>query len=187
MYQVFLGNLPLPVAPAKINTVVNGRNETIELLNGQEINIIKPKGLTTISFEFMIPHQIYPFVSLAGSIVNTALGNKAGRASFDALEVTIKKYLDYLKTGETLTDDVSFESSTQVKKGEPFQFIVVDSGRGGMIVKSNIKVTLEDYEIIEDAEAYGLDTMVSVNLKQYVHYSTKVLGNDGKIVKTRGK
>lgn len=185
MYQVFLGYLALPVTPSKINTVINGRNETIELLNGQEVNIIKPKGLTTISFEFMIPHQNYPFVSLAGGIVGGALGNN--RASFDVLEVTIKKYLDYLKTGETLVDDLSFESNGSVKKGEPFQFIVVDSGRGGMTVKTNLKVTLEDYEIMEDAEAYGLDTMVSVTLKQYIHYSTKILGNDGKIVKARGK
>lgn len=205
MYQVFLGYLPLPIAPSKINTVVNGKNETIELLNGQEVNIIKPTGLTEVSFEFLIPHQGYPFASFAGQLANL-VGKKGGRLAYDAMEIALKQYLEYLKSGQSsliegatgaVTNlasgnfsgalDSVVGAEKRVTKGEPFQFIVVDVGRGGMTVKSNLKVTLENYEIIEDADAYGLDTLVSVTLKEYVAYSTKILGNDGKITKTRGK
>lgn len=183
--------MQLPIAPSKINTVINGRNQTIELLNGQEINVIKPKGLTEVSFEFMIPSQGYPFASLTGQLANV-VGNSTGRVAYDAMEIAIKQYLEYLKTGGTSIGDAinaitNTESNGKITKGEPFQFIVIDIGRGGMTVKGNLKVTLESYEIIEDADSYGLDTMVSVTLKQYVPYSTKILGSDGKITKTRGK
>lgn len=198
MYQVFLGYLPLPIAPSKINTVVNGKNETIELLNGQEVNIIKPTGLTEISFEFLIPHQGYPFATFAGQLANL-VGKQGGRMAYEAMGVALKQYLQYLQSGqssvvEAVTNVADIVASGELKanerkvtKGEPFQFIVVDVSPNSMMVKSNIKVTLESYEIIEDAEAHGLDTLVSVTLKQYVPYSTKILNNNGKITKTRGK
>ena len=198
MYQVFLGHLPLPIAPSKINTVVNGRNETIELLNGQEVNIIKPTGLTEISFEFIIPHQGYPFATFSGQLANL-VGKQGGRMAYEAMGVALKQYLEYLKSGQSSVVEVGKNvadivasgelkaNERRITKGEPFQFIVVDVSSNNVMVKNNIKVTLENYEIIEDAEAHGLDTLVSVTLKQYVPYSTKILGNNGKITKTRGK
>ena len=205
MYQVFLGYLPLPIAPSRINTVVNGKNETIELLNGQEVNIIKPTGLTEISFEFLIPHQGYPFATFAGQLANL-VGKQGGRMAYEAMGVALKQYLEYLKSGQSsvvegvtgaVTNlasgnfsgalDSVMGTEKRVTKGEPFQFIVVDVSGNSVMVKNNLKVTLENYEIIEDADAYGLDTLVSVTLKEYVPYSTKILGNDGKITKTRGK
>lgn len=198
MYQVFLGYLQLPIAPSKINTAVNGKNETIELLNGQEVNIIKPTGLTEISFEFLIPHQGYPFATFAGQLANL-VGKQGGRMAYESMAVAMKQYLQYLKSGQSSVLEVAnnvadiiasgeFKANEKrVTKGEPFQFIVVDVSGNSVMVKSNLKVTLENYEIIEDADAYGLDTLVSVTLKEYVPYSTKILGNDGKITKTRGK
>jgi nucleoid-associated protein YgaU len=40
---------------------------------------------------------------------------------------------------------------------------------------TNLTVTLEDYEIIEDAANNGFDVMVDIKLKQYRPYATKVL------------
>lgn len=56
---------------------------------------------------------------------------------------------------------------------EPFQFIVVRTlPNGKVLFSTNIKVSMEDYTIIEDSQN-GLDLMVNISLKQYREYGTK--------------
>ena len=52
----------LPIAPSDLTISVNGRNETIDLMNEGEVNLLKSPGLTEISFTALIP-QVgkYPF------------------------------------------------------------------------------------------------------------------------------
>lgn len=58
---------------------------------------------------------------------------------------------------------------------DPFQFIVCRmSPRYEFLFDTNLKVGLEDYDIIEDA-GNGLDLLVSVRLKQFKPHVTKVL------------
>ena len=57
---------------------------------------------------------------------------------------------------------------------KPFQFIVIRKLQNRKrLFNTNIKVTLEDYQITEDAKS-GFDAMVSVKLKQYRAYGTKI-------------
>lgn len=57
---------------------------------------------------------------------------------------------------------------------KPTQFILVRrSPDGKSLFDTNIKVSIEDYSITEDAKN-GLDVSVDVNLKQWRNYSTKV-------------
>ena len=66
-----------------------------------------------------------------------------------------------------------FERLKTSKK--PFQFIVVRMKPNGRILFStNLKVTLEDYTIVEDA-GQGLDLTVKINLKQWRDYRTKLV------------
>jgi LysM repeat protein len=59
---------------------------------------------------------------------------------------------------------------TEQKK---FQFIVSRVSPGGQLLfDTNMKVSLEDYTITEDAKE-GLDLMLSIKLKQYVDFGTK--------------
>lgn len=60
-YQVYLGDLLLPVAPSKIKMKVNGKNKTLELISGQEVNVLNPAGLTEIDFDVLLPAVWYPF------------------------------------------------------------------------------------------------------------------------------
>lgn len=60
-YFVYMKDVILPVTPAKIEYKINGRNETMSLINGGEVNQIKSPRLTEISFECMIPQVQYPF------------------------------------------------------------------------------------------------------------------------------
>lgn len=58
---------------------------------------------------------------------------------------------------------------------KPFQLIVSRmKPNGELLFDTNMKVSLEDYPIEEDAEN-GFDIVVSLNLKQYREYGTKVL------------
>ena len=56
---------------------------------------------------------------------------------------------------------------------KPFRFIVSRvSPSGDKLYDTNIKVSLEDYTVSEDATD-GFDVTVSINLKQYIDYATK--------------
>ncbi|WP_447497452.1 LysM peptidoglycan-binding domain-containing protein [Clostridioides difficile] len=57
---------------------------------------------------------------------------------------------------------------------KPFQFIVSREMGGKVLFNTNIKVSLEEYAISEDADN-GSDTKVAIKLKQYRDYSTKKL------------
>ena len=61
MYKFMLNGVQLPVAPEKFSMKANGKNETMELVSGGEINFIRSPGLTEFSFEFLIPAVKYPF------------------------------------------------------------------------------------------------------------------------------
>lgn len=64
---------------------------------------------------------------------------------------------------------------------KPFQFIIVRL-RPNLIPMfySNMKVTLEDWKVIEDAKE-GFDLKIQISLKQYRHYGTKIVKlKDGK-------
>lgn len=65
-YSFFLADgdkkVQFPVAPSDLTISVSGRNETIDLLNEGQVNLLKSPGLTEIQFTAMIP-QVgkYPF------------------------------------------------------------------------------------------------------------------------------
>lgn len=66
-----------------------------------------------------------------------------------------------------------FEKLKTQKK--PFQFIVSRMSPGGkFLFSTNLTVSLEEYNVNEDA-SQGLDLVVSITLKQYNNYSTKVM------------
>nr|UWI48814.1 LysM peptidoglycan-binding domain-containing protein [Clostridioides difficile] len=57
---------------------------------------------------------------------------------------------------------------------KPFQFIISRELCGKVLFNTNRKVSLEEYNIVEDAEN-GSDVKVAIKLKQYKDYSTKKL------------
>lgn len=165
MYQVFLGYVPLPLPPSKMTTTVGSRNTTVDLIDGREVSILKNPSLKEIAFDFLLPHQQYPFATLAGDVqgaLSTFL--PTGNLVNNAITTAILTYLEYLKTSK-----------------EPFYFVVARLGEAGNglgqsalntvhLYDSCVKVSLEDYSIEEDADAHGLDVLVSVKLKQYEDY-----------------
>lgn len=144
MYYMFMGTMQIPIPPPTMRTKIKNRNKTIDLINKGEINVIKATGLTELSFKFMLPNADYPF--------NQAILSSGAKASY---------YLNQLETMKQSQDS--------------FQFICVRMTDGGdLLSMDNIKVTLEDYTIDEDANE-GYDFWVSVKLKQYREWGSKKL------------
>ena len=61
MYKFYIHNLLLPIAPESFQLRYKTGNKTINLLNGEEINIPTHPGLSEISFKCLIPRRRYPF------------------------------------------------------------------------------------------------------------------------------
>lgn len=141
-YYFFMGKKMLPVAPGKLSVRINNNNKTINLINDGEVNLLKNAALTEIAFEVLLPNNEYPF------------------ANYNSFSIDLAE--SYLSDFKTL----------KLSK-EPFQFIVARmTNDWTFLFDTNITVSLEDYEIIEDANN-GTDVMASVRLKQYKQYGTK--------------
>ena len=62
-YQLYLAGTLFPIAPSKLTTKISGQNETMTLIDGAEINVLKAPGLTELSCELLLPQSRYPFAS----------------------------------------------------------------------------------------------------------------------------
>ena len=60
-YKVYLGEMLLPVTMASLDIKINNQNDTINLIDETEMNILKKPGLTEIAFSFLLPNSKYPF------------------------------------------------------------------------------------------------------------------------------
>lgn len=61
MYNFFLDGVQYPIAPSEMTMTVNNKNETITLIDGGEINLLKKAGLTDFKFKLLLPNVPYPF------------------------------------------------------------------------------------------------------------------------------
>jgi LysM repeat protein len=61
LYQFWLGDILLPVAPEKIRISTGSQNKEYVLVDGREINVLKGAKLRTIEFDALLPNTKYPF------------------------------------------------------------------------------------------------------------------------------
>jgi len=142
MYEFYLAGERLPVTPGKLQLKIKGTNKTLTLINDGEINFLRNPGLTDISFDAVLP------MLQAYSFSNYPDGFKP------------PDY--YLALLERLITDL-----------KPCQFIITRTAPSGEpLYDTNLKVSVEDYGIVEDAKD-GPDVTVKIVLKQYRDYSTK--------------
>ena len=133
----------LPVTPGALTIKVANQNKTINLINEGQRNIIKTAGLSKISFSALLPNREYPFARYSGG--------------YQPAQYYMSK-LESLKNA-----------------CKPFEFSVIridDSGEELMSAQP-MTVSLESYELAEDAGSYGVDVMAKIELLQYAPYHTK--------------
>ena len=145
MYQFYMDDMLLPVTPGAMTLKVANQNKTVTLINEGEINILKLPGLSKISFNALLPNKEYPFAQYESGFQNAHY------------------YMDKLELLKT--------------KCLPFQFQVIRTDdRGEMLMDSlDMQVSLEEYELEENAEEYEFDVMAKIELKQYKTYGTKTI------------
>lgn len=148
-YLVCLGKIQFPIPPTRITTKVKGQNKTITLINGTEINVLKPAGLTEFSFEVRLPQEVYHFSMYKNGV-------------FQGAQYFLRE-LEKIKTKREICQFVIYRKKFLQEGGN------VNSTD---LFGTNITVSLEDYTISEEASE-GLDVLVSITLKQYTAYGTK--------------
>lgn len=62
-YTMYLDGVLMPITPSKVKVKINNQNETLTLINGEEISILKAAGLTDVSFDLLLPQVSYPFTN----------------------------------------------------------------------------------------------------------------------------
>ena len=160
-YYMYIEKVLFPITPGKLSIKIGNNNKTITLINEGEVNLIKTPGLTDITIdELILPaFQKYPFANY--SQLKDADGNKiAGNHKFNKGNYYLKK-LEKWKN----------------RKKNPVTFVLSRVSPDGKTVlwDTNFDVTIEDYEIIEDAENQGMDLKVKLSMKQYQYWGAKKL------------
>lgn len=61
MYSVYIDNILLPVTPEKITWSYKGQNDTVNLINMEEISRIRTPGLMEFSFKALLPGSVVPY------------------------------------------------------------------------------------------------------------------------------
>lgn len=161
-YRFFIDDLELPYAPSELKVIINSNNETVKLIDGREINILKNPKLTDIEFDIELPRgRQYAFANKLKS------------------PIKFTDYFEKLKTNKATAKLVIVRTPPKGGIGNTLNGFA----------SSSWTVSLEDYTLKESAEnAYDIE--VSLKFKQYVNFETRknvVIYKEASKVKTETK
>lgn len=142
-YTFSMGGVILPVTPSKITWSIDNKNETVTTVDGLVHSIVHKPGLTKVAFDIAIPTGTYS-------------RNQTGRTNILPYS-NAEEYKDPTYYIKLLN---SFKS-----KHKSFEFII-SGGSLSAPAWINGYYTLEDYELVQDAED-GSDFVASVTIQQY--------------------
>ena len=143
-YHFFIDDLELPYAPSELKITIGSNNKTVELINGNEINILKNPKLTEIEFDIELPRgRQYAFANTLESPI---------------------KYTDYFEKLMTTKKPTKLVITRQPPNGG------VGNTLNGF-ASNTWTATLEGYKLKESAEN-AFDIIVSLKFKEYIPYGT---------------
>jgi LysM repeat protein len=151
-----LDNMTVPVTPGEIEVSHEGRNEVITLIDGTELNLTKPTGLSTYKMRLLIPHRTdYPFA------------NRPSGKEHKGQDYYLRTISSMFKASKPVMLIIwRTKADGSMNMGEED---IVISGDGIVTGKS---VTIESYKVLENADN-GMDMWVELVMKEYVGYGTK--------------
>ena len=165
MYYMYFGEVQFMLAPDSIEMSVGNNNETITLMSGQEINILKSPKLTEISFELLLPNQQYAFIETpffhdSSYYLDLLEKLKAQKENFK---------FKLIRTSENeLLDDINMRVSL-----EEYSIKETDEDNGDIIVsislKKYVKPTVKKLKIKKNKNVlkYGDVRVWKKNVKTY--------------------
>ena len=192
MYYLYINNVLMPVTPGKITSKIKNRNKTVELASGGELNILKSPGLTEISFGLLLPTVEYPFAMYENGFKSPDYylelfeKLKTNRIAFDLRiirSLSAETLLMHAARVDTLSDSMIRQydlNSDGIITAADARILLRNNGSLTLLNDTNMRCAVEDYSVTEDAEKYGQDIYVSINLKQCPEYSLKTATYSGK-------
>ncbi|MDO4301534.1 MAG: LysM peptidoglycan-binding domain-containing protein [Clostridia bacterium] len=156
-----LEDIEFPLAPKQFKTKVGNKNKTIELVSVGEVNIPKDIGLREFSFEILLPKD--DTLVTGSKLYVDSEGNEVGYMSYAKMnfhepiwylsrlrEIKADKNPVFLVIIRQIHDGINADGSYKLK----------------YLFGGNLKVTIEDYTVEENAGEEG-DYWVSIKLKEY--------------------
>lgn len=61
-HDFYINSIKLPITPESVEVNYKGKNKAIDLLNGDEFNVLNKPSLTTFKFNFFLPKYYAPIV-----------------------------------------------------------------------------------------------------------------------------
>ena len=149
-YYFYLGNVLLPIPPSKLELKISNNNNTYNLINYSQINVLKNPGLSSLEFEVVLPNTKYPFAMYKNNFQNAkyylgVLENlKVNRSAFQF--IVVRKF----PNGKDI-----FNTNIKVALEE---YTITDTTEEGFDTK--VKIKLKQYKEYSTKK-------VQVTIKQY--------------------
>ena len=183
-----LEDIEFPLAPEQFKTKVGNKNKTIELVSVGEVNIPKDIGLREFSFKLLLPKD--DTLVTGSKLYVDSEGNEVDYMSYAKMnfhepiwylsrlrEIKADKEPVFLVIIRQLYDGINADGSFKLK----------------YLFGGNLKVTIEDYTVEENAGEEG-DYWVDIKLKEYREVGviktleeTGEVSDIGKIIATEKK
>ena len=131
--------------------------------------------VTPSKLQLKIKNQNKTMNLINGEEINSLKNAGLTEVSYDLLLPNVKYPFASYKSG-FVGAKYFLDELKKMKVGKkPFQFKVIRTfPNGNALFDTDLTVSLEDYTIKEDAKQ-GLDVVVSIKLKQFRHYGTKIV------------
>lgn len=131
-YEVYIDGMLLPIPPRKIPVKYPGKNKTATLINGEEVNLVRPPGLAEISIDVIIPQMEYPAAVWDGSVddaedfVNRLQELKTGGNVFefivirDSFDTNMDVTLEDFKVSDDVSEGLDLAVSITMKEARSY-------------------------------------------------------------------
>ncbi len=155
MYEVYLGNILLPVVPEKITYKIDSRNSTIDTINMEEISRISAPGLMEFSFDALLPGGKVPYASYLTTYKEPYVYiyefEEIMKSQKPILFRFIRKDLPYNRPGFTIKKQVTLESFTVTEAAEDgFDVYVSIRLKEYKEAKTTKYMTEENFSVMEN-------------------------------------
>jgi len=146
-----------------------------------------PLPVSPEKIEISVPNLNKTVTMVDQGEINILRGKGLKEIKFDMLVPSFKYPFANYSFGSFSTSQIIARLEDLKEQGKPVYFIVSRCRAGKPAWWTNIKVSVEDFTVTEDANN-GTDVIISVNLKEYKEYSTKLATvstqSDGTVIAT---
>lgn len=131
-YYFYLDKILLPIPPEKIEFKVGNKNKTYNLMNNEEINVLKNAGLTETTFDVLLPNTKYSFAIYKNEF-------KSASYYLDELRKLKEnmKPFQFIVSRKTANGEVLFDTNLKVSLED---YSITEDVKEGFDIKVKIKL-----------------------------------------------